>query len=219
MKVLKFRSGKEAEDRIMVPDKDYVSVRHVFPKNLVVGLHFHPYAYEWAIMDKGGYEFSVDFQKSIIKPNGSALVVCLPPARVHGLKCLEDVTYDVLRSVPDAIVNLNSLLQSRSSIRPKISNHGKVWHLYDAPSVSVYFVELVGGEMHKHPNTSQMYRIKGGSAELVADEEIFQVRKGDVIDIPKNFCYMLTPRSGKPLESLILTYPKYDPTDYRKVRQ
>ena len=82
-------------------DKDYILVRHDFKKGDVVKPHYHPEANEWALFRNGKVEIILESETATVQSSGKYFVVHFPKTKFHGLKCLTDISYFVLRDKKD----------------------------------------------------------------------------------------------------------------------
>lgn len=128
---------------------------------------------------------------------------------------MSDVSYDVLRSDADDTIYLSDVLKKRYSVKPKEDPCGLVWELYNEKNLGLAYFEITGtAREHKHLNTEEMYYVKRGEGNLVVDDKVLCIKKGDSIQIPKNAFHYLKKLRGKSLEVLVITHPRYDPNDF-----
>ena len=82
-------------------DKDYILVQHDFKKGEVVKPHYHPEANEWVIFRNGKVEITLELETATVQSSEEYSVVYFPKNKFHGLKCLTDISYLVLRDKKD----------------------------------------------------------------------------------------------------------------------
>ncbi|MFH1210496.1 MAG: cupin domain-containing protein [archaeon] len=212
----KYRYLREAINEIQRKDREYVSVRHDLRAGKSVGPHFHPSVWEWAIFDSfGRAKVAVDFENKLINDPIGVLVVNFPKGHIHGLKCLTDVSYLVVREGDDDTVYLNDVLKRKSSVEPKEDPCGLLWELYNHKSLGIAYVEVTGtADEHKHRVMEEKYYVKKGRGKVVINNKALDVRKGDLIQIPQGSWHYLKKMKGNRLEVLVVTHPGYDPKDF-----
>ena len=97
IQIKKYISREEALEQIMEKDKDYTLIRHDFKAGEIIKSHKHPVD-EWVIFDSGGCEISLGLESELIgADNNLAVSIYLPRNQKHGLKCLTNISYWVLR--------------------------------------------------------------------------------------------------------------------------
>lgn len=89
---------------------------------------------------------------------------------------------------------------------------GKIKELLFTNSMSFAYVTLKGvAKEHKHNIMEEVYTIIKGQGYLTVSGNKYEIEKGDTISIPKNEWHYLESQSG--LELLVVTSPRFDPTD------
>lgn len=96
IKIKKYKSREYALEQILILDKDYTLIRHDFKKGEVIEPHKH-LVDEWIIFDSGRCEVILGLDSRIVEANNYALAIYIPQNKEHGLKCLSDISYWVLR--------------------------------------------------------------------------------------------------------------------------
>jgi len=103
---------------------------------------------------------------------------------------------------------------SKSEIKPKRYSCGLLRELYSSENLSIAHNTVLGeARKHMHKKMEEIYYVEKGEGELVIEDEVLNIREGDLIPIPKNSWHYLKKIEGKPLEVLVITYPRYDPND------
>ncbi len=97
IEIKEYRSREEALEKILTLDKDYTIIRHDFKKGEIIDSHSHTVD-EWVIFDSGECEVTLGSESKTLESELSALAVYLPRNKEHGLKCLTDISYWVVRS-------------------------------------------------------------------------------------------------------------------------
>jgi quercetin dioxygenase-like cupin family protein len=96
IKVMQYKDRESALDQLLELDRDYALVRHDFPRGEVIEAHTHPVD-EWVIFNRGRCEITLGLESRAVDVNKGAVAVYLPKEQEHGLKCLTDISYWVLR--------------------------------------------------------------------------------------------------------------------------
>lgn len=91
---------------------------------------------------------------------------------------------------------------------------GFIQELYSSENQSIAYLTLYQeARSHKHEKMEEVYFIMKGKGRLWVGEDVYDVEKDDVIPIPKFTFHHLKNDSNKPLEVMVVTYPKYDLND------
>lgn len=96
IKIRKFENREVALENILYLDKEYNIIKHNFKQGETVEIHKHSVD-EWVIFNYGECEITLNSKKRIFKTKEKALAVYLPKNEEHGLRCLTDISYWVLR--------------------------------------------------------------------------------------------------------------------------
>ena len=139
---LKYPNLKTALKQVMTEDKDYVLVKHDFPAGEIVGEHFHPSVNEWAFFSSGSFEATIDFEKEIITAGKGTSAIYFPKAHVHGLRCITDMSYLVLREGNDKIIYLEDLIKGMNHSGFINDPCGMLWELYKDENMSLAYVRV-----------------------------------------------------------------------------
>lgn len=105
--------------------------------------------------------------------------------------------------------------QSLDTIQPPASYE----NIYNIPvssdSLSSSFVIFIKKEVksHKHVTHTEHVYILDGNGEMTLGKKKFQVKKGDMIFIPKNTFHSLKVSSSTAVKVLSVQSPKFDGTD------
>lgn len=79
---------------------------------------------------------------------------------------------------------------------------------------SSYIIWVKNGvRLHKHNHHTENLYVIEGKGELTVDDEIFVIKKGDYINIPKNTPHGLIVLSSKPMKVLSIQSPKFTGVD------
>lgn len=196
-------------------EKDYTLARHELNAEEIVGEHFHPSADEWLFFEKGKLEVLLDFEKHTVNAGKGASVLYLPKSHVHGIKCLTDMSYFVLRGRKGKLVSLDELLKNAASAEPAQDPCGMLWELYRDGNLSLAYVRVTGrAKKHKHRVMQERYRVEQGSGIMQLGSNNISMRKGDVVVIPRHEWHFLRRATESPFEILVLTHPGYMPSDF-----
>ena len=99
-------------------------------------------------------------------------------------------------------------------VKPIEDPCGLLRELYNSENISVAHNTVLGeAEEHMHRRTEEIYYIVKGKGQVVIGGETIDIEEGDLIPIPKNTWHYLRKIDGKDLEVLVVTHPKYDPSD------
>ena len=92
-------------------------------------------------------------------------------------------------------------------------------NLYNKPlfsdSLASSFVIVIKKEVksHKHLNHTEHVVVLAGSGEMKLNGKVFEIKKGDVVFIPKNSVHSVKTTSKEPLKVLSLQAPFFDGKD------
>ena len=212
MRVKAYNGFKQAFKAIIPEDQEYPVVWHKLGPGDSVGEHFHPKANEWAVIDSET-EISLDFENQEIEGRGTR-AVHFPSGYIHSMKANKGMVYFVIRDGIDDIIYLEDVLKTRPSIKPEEDACGLLWNLHNSENLSIAYAEVAApARRHKHQKMQEKYRIEKGEGQLFIGNKVLDISKGDVIKIPKNSWHYLKRVKRKPLEVLVITHPKYDPSD------
>ncbi len=207
-----YDNSREALNAVLKADRHYIIIKHKFPKNYIVKEHFHPNTDEWLIVDSGRFEINCDFEKKEFDVD-SPHVVHFPKGHIHGLRCITNLMYIVIREIDDEIIYLKDIIKKTSSVKPKQDTCGLIWELYDSPNLSIAYVRVLDvAQKHKH-SFEEIYRIEKGKGRLIMDGQCIDIKKGDVILIPKNRWHYLKKTSNESFEVLVVTHPRFSPDE------
>jgi len=201
--------------QLVKDEKDYTLVRHELDEGEVIEEHFHPSADEWLFFEKGSFEVLLDFEKHTVNADKGASALYLPKSHIHGLRCLSPMSYFVLRNRNDKLISLDELLENASSANPVQDPCGMLWELYKDDNMSLAYVRVTGrAKKHKHQIMQERYRAEKGSGVMQVGSNLIDMKKGDVVVIPRNEWHFLQRARQSPFEILVLTHPGYDPNDF-----
>jgi quercetin dioxygenase-like cupin family protein len=214
LEIKEYENLREAFGDIMENDSDYAMVKHDLAKGECVREHLHPEAEEWIVFGEGGFEILIDFDKHIIGPADGVHSIYLPRSCIHGMKCLTDITYFVLKRGNDRMVYLDDIMERKKSLEPAQDSCGTLWQLYEDDNISLAYVDVTGtAEEHSHKRMEEKYRIERGEGLLILDDKRVGLRKGDVISIPRDSWHYLK-NTGALFEVLVFNRPPYDTSDF-----
>lgn len=207
-----YESIEDALAATVRKEKEHILIQHKLTKGEAIGEHFHPAVDEWLILSSGRYDIRVDFE-NVAVPQEGVSVVHFPKGYVHGLTCLEGGSYFVVREGRDETFYLKDILKTRARVKPVNDTCGTLWELYNEGDLSVAYDVVTGtAGKHKHRILREKYRVEKGAGRLAIGNRIRDIKKGDVITIPRNIWHQLIKGKGK-LEVLVITHPKYDSHD------
>jgi len=96
IEVKEYENCEKALERILVLDEDYIIIRHDFKEGEIIEAHSHP-VNEWVIFDSGKCKVGLGLESKTLEAKNGAIVIYLPKNEEHGLKCLSDISYWVVR--------------------------------------------------------------------------------------------------------------------------
>jgi len=103
---------------------------------------------------------------------------------------------------------------NKKDIKPKEDPCGLLRELYNSDNLSISHDVVIGtAGKHMHKKMEEVYYVERGEGQLVIGDEVLDIKEGDIVSIPKNTWHFLKKLEDKPLEVLVVTYPKYDPDD------
>ncbi len=96
--------------------------------------------------------------------------------------------------------------------QPRVVSCGILRELYVSEGLSISHV-IVSSETkeHMHRKMEEVYYVERGEGEVIIDNEVVEVRGGDLIAIPKNTWHRIKPYGT--MEILVITHPKFDEND------
>ncbi len=97
IRISEYKNLEEALEKILKLDEDYTIIRHDFTKGEIIDSHKHPVD-EWVIFDIGKCEITLGLEHQVVEAERYTLAIYLPRNEEHGLKCLTDISYWVLRT-------------------------------------------------------------------------------------------------------------------------
>lgn len=105
-------------------------------------------------------------------------------------------------------------IKNRARIEFRGDVCGRVQTLYESENMSLAYVVIEeAAKSHKHERMEEVYYIQRGEGILQIGDERMYVRAQDIIPIPKGKFHHLKRISLAPLELIVATTPKYDPSD------
>jgi quercetin dioxygenase-like cupin family protein len=96
IEITKYANRESALDQLLAIDEDYTFIRHDFKRGEVIDSHKHPVD-EWVIFNYGRCKITLESESKIVEARRQAYAIYLPKNTMHGLKCLTDISYWVLR--------------------------------------------------------------------------------------------------------------------------
>lgn len=202
-----YENSYDALNNIIGLDKSYIVIRHDFPKNTSVLLHFHPKANETIIVNSGVFVANLDFvqEKFDIK---QTTTLNFPAGHIHSLKTLTDVSYLVLRDVDDKLIYLSTLVRGRASKSPKGYVYPEKLYLDDNICITSFFIHSGDGSNKSVNNAGQsIYKIRKGTGEIVSDTGIIdKLSSGDSKKIAQDVSHAIMNVGRIPLEALLFEY-------------
>lgn len=110
---------------------------------------------------------------------------------------------------------LGQHMQSLDTITPPAAYENIYFVPVFSDSLVSSFVIFVKKQVreHKHLKHTEHVYILDGTGEMTLDKTTFQVKKGDMITIPKNTFHSLKTTSSSPVKVLSVQAPHFDGTD------
>lgn len=103
---------------------------------------------------------------------------------------------------------------SKSEVKPIESSCGLLRELYNSKDLSIsHNIVSEKPRKHLHKKMEEIYYIEKGRGKVIIDEEILDVKKGDLVRVPKGAWHCLKKIGRGSLEVLVINNPKYDSTD------
>ncbi|MCK4729871.1 MAG: cupin domain-containing protein [Candidatus Aenigmarchaeota archaeon] len=103
---------------------------------------------------------------------------------------------------------------SKSEVKPIESSCGLLRELYKSKDLSIsHNIVSEKPRKHLHKKMEEIYYIEKGRGKAEIDGELIDVKKGDIVLIPKNTWHCLKKIGREPLEVLVINSPKYNPID------
>ena len=93
---------------------------------------------------------------------------------------------------------------------------GLLWELYSNPDLSIAYAEIKEkSRIHKHQKMKEVYRIEKGKGRIFFNKIYggMVLGKGEYVRIPDNTFHHIEQVGKKPLEVLVITHPRFDPSD------
>lgn len=87
---------------------------------------------------------------------------------------------------------------------------GWIYELYKSENISITIATIKGkSKPHKHKIMEEVYYILHGNGTLIIDGERSTVKPGDLIPIPKDTFHHIETSTGKEMEILVITHPRF----------
>lgn len=103
---------------------------------------------------------------------------------------------------------------NKQDVKPKEGPCGLLRELYNSENLSIAHLIVLGeARKHMHKKMEEVYYIEKGVGKLVIDGKVLDIRRGDVVSIPKNTWHHLKKSGERPLEVLVITSPRFDLND------
>lgn len=103
---------------------------------------------------------------------------------------------------------------SKRDVAPKRAPCGSLRELYNSESLSIAHVVVLGeAKRHMHRKTEEVYYVEKGEGQLFVGDKLLELMEGDVVSIPRNTPHFLKKPEGKHFEVLVITHPRFDPSD------
>jgi mannose-6-phosphate isomerase-like protein (cupin superfamily) len=156
----------------------------------------------------------LDLESEKVELNSGIYSMKLPKSGIHGLRCLSNFSYFVLREKNDDIIYLDDIMEKRKITEKIIDPCGIIQELYNTGNLSISYVEVTGtAKRHIHKKMQEIYRVEKGHGQLILGDKTLEIEKGFSIEIPKDVPHYLKKLDSE-LEVLVITHPKYDPEDF-----
>ena len=99
---------------------------------------------------------------------------------------------------------------NKYNVEPIRDACGLIRELYKSSALSISTVEVIGkARKHKHEKMEEIYYVEDGNGSVVIEEEVIDLKQGDLISIPKHKWHYL---QGN-LEVIVINSPPYDVSD------
>ncbi len=104
-------------------------------------------------------------------------------------------------------------IKNRSDIKPIQDACEQLQEMYNSKNLSISYATITNkSKTHKHLKMEEVYYIVKGKGKIKIGENIFDIKPGDIIPIPKK-TYHNTESVESPIELIVVTYPKYIKND------
>ncbi len=132
--------------------------------------------------------------------------------RLAGIKIIVLTTCVLLRNT---INTYAQSYQSLDTLKPKIKYENVYVVNVSSDSLVSSFVIFIKKEVkaHKHFNHSEHVYVLEGKGVMTLGNKIFNIKKGDLIFIPKNTVHSVKVTSGIPLKVVSIQAPFFDGKD------
>jgi len=104
-------------------------------------------------------------------------------------------------------------IKNRGDIKPLEDACEELQELHHSDNLSISYATITNkAEPHKHLKMEEVYYIIKGRAKIKIGEEVFDIKPGDIIPIPKNVYHNIE-SVEEPVELLVVTNPRFDTND------
>ena len=115
-----------------------------FPQERLLESIFIPLLMNGLFSAQAALEATIDFEKEIITAGKGTSAIYFPKAHVHGLRCITDMSYLVLREGNDKIIYLEDLIKGMNHSGFINDPCGMLWELYKDENMSLAYVRVTG---------------------------------------------------------------------------
>ncbi len=103
---------------------------------------------------------------------------------------------------------------NKRDVAPKNDPCGSLRELYSSKNLSIANVVVLGeAKRHLHRKMEEVYYVEKGEGHLFVGDRLLELVEGDVVSIPRNTSHFLKKLEGKHFEVLVITHPRFDPSD------
>ncbi len=98
----------------------------------------------------------------------------------------------------------------KDNITPIEDPCGELRELYHSANMSIaHDTVIADAREHMHRVMEEIYYVTEGEGQISIADETYDVKKGDLVPIPKNTWHYLKKLPDKQFEVLVITHPKY----------
>jgi mannose-6-phosphate isomerase-like protein (cupin superfamily) len=104
-------------------------------------------------------------------------------------------------------------IKNRKDIKPLKDACESLQEMHHSQNMSISYATITqGSKPHKHLRMEEVYYIVKGNAKMKIGSEIFDIKAGDIIPIPKGIYHNIESVEST-IELVVVTHPRFDPKD------
>ena len=104
-------------------------------------------------------------------------------------------------------------IKNRKDIKPIEDACEALQELHHSKNLSISYATIHDKTRpHKHLKMEEVYYIVKGAGKMEMGNDVFEIKSGDIISIPKNVYHCIN-FVNSPIELVVVTYPRFDTTD------